>query len=391
MSMKQHLGQQIDPREEKAIRRNTFEIHKGSIDEALRNLEDRLRLTYGDQKPYVTLESPGTHLEPAGALAFRPYLEGDPMVNHVERGRVMLVFRPEGLEPLMAYAGREAVTRMDHAFRDAVEAWLSDALMGLGQEGQTILEEEQGAGTAKGLRKAAKQLDTDLDLGRLRLLTSLDQPAYNTPYKVAKRNGGPQTARHYAVRSDTEAAAKTIRAFAPRWSQADHRRLARAHERLSKHYDIQWSRVADEAAQAAFGRPFNVLKGDYKISGIGREEFSPAHKAQLRNLAHRGTDHKALSRVHEHIANHSRNLPLESALGEDGIMEVPEDRAHALLRNFLGSLRLLTPEESAKAISREIETMDSATRSADWNPLAGLSKEDREMALGIYRRLLEVL
>jgi hypothetical protein len=373
---------------EKDVRKATFEVCKGTISEALRNLEERLRLVYPQQKPYVTLESPGTHLEPAGDRPFRPFLEGDPMVNHAERGRLALVFRPAGQEPLIAFVGREAVTKMDHAFRDIVDVWVSDALVGLRQEQDTetpAVESPQPSG----LRGVSRRLEEDLDLTKLRLLTALDQPAYNTPLKVAKRNGSPRTAVQYAAVRDIEAAAKAVRAYAPQWSKQDHARLAQAHERLSKHCDLEWGRVADEAAQAAFGRPFNILKGDYKISGIGREEFSPAHKAQLRTLAHRETDHKYLAAVHDHIVRHSRNLPLESALGEDGPMGIPEARAHAIHHMFFATLRLLTREEKVRSLGREIGTLDYAAKATGTASLEGLPEEERTECVEIYRKLLE--
>ena len=68
----------------------------------------------------------------------------------------------------------------------------------------------------------------------------------------------------------------------------------------AKEMDKQWSKEADKASQETFGRPFGT--SDYKISGIGREEFSSAAKDKLRDLAHTSAEHKEAAAAHWYAA-----------------------------------------------------------------------------------------
>lgn len=128
----------------------------------------------------------------------------------------------------------------------------------------------------------------------------LSHPAYTTPVKLPKWN--------YAVTAhgagDTAAGAKILRRLNPSWTKADHARLAGEHGEAAKQHRAAWEKRADQAAQRTFGRPFEF--GDYRVSGIGREEFSDLDKDALRHHAHSEGKHKSLALIHAHAARFSR-------------------------------------------------------------------------------------
>lgn len=80
--------------------------------------------------------------------------------------------------------------------------------------------------------------------------------------------------------------------------------LAGYHASKAKEHDEAWSAAADKASQEHFGRPFGF--GDYKVSGVGSDEFSDAHKTVLRQHAQLAGKHRALSAMFGHAARYSK-------------------------------------------------------------------------------------
>lgn len=118
----------------------------------------------------------------------------------------------------------------------------------------------------------------------------------NSVYHVAiKLRGYNHKVTVFQAVSDGDAAT-ILKRLKQDWTQKDHLRLAKLHAEAVERMQKDWNRVADTAALDTFGRPF--LFGDYKISGIGREEFSEEHKSQLRFAAHAATYHGVLHRAH---------------------------------------------------------------------------------------------
>ena len=99
-------------------------------------------------------------------------------------------------------------------------------------------------------------------------------------------------------------AAAIFRRIAPELTKADHKALAHAHYRASTAFNKLWDKVADRASKETFGRPFGM--GDYKISGIGRDEFPARYKNILRMAAHSSGDHSFLAHAHRHAAKYNR-------------------------------------------------------------------------------------
>jgi len=84
------------------------------------------------------------------------------------------------------------------------------------------------------------------------------------------------------------------------WTKEDHADAAVAHRKASKEMDRQWGEKQKEAHHHTFGSEPGIH--DYKVSGIGREEYSEKHKDELRHLAHKGTAHSDAASAHERLA-----------------------------------------------------------------------------------------
>jgi len=132
----------------------------------------------------------------------------------------------------------------------------------------------------------------------------LDHPAYLMAVKISGYNTTGSRITVFQAVTDTDAAKVLIKAF-PEWSNQDHLRLQEEHRTEAQRHCDAWNKVADEAAQATFGRPFHVT--DYRISAIGSDEFSPEHKQALRLHAHAKGKHQRLASAHG-IAAHSRRV-----------------------------------------------------------------------------------
>jgi len=94
----------------------------------------------------------------------------------------------------------------------------------------------------------------------------------------------------------------------PGWTKADHAAAAAAHEKLAVEMEKQWSVVANEAAQATWGRDYRIT--DYRISGIASDEFAKEHKDELRRLAQTLSAHKDAAHAHK-AATRMRSLAKE--------------------------------------------------------------------------------
>lgn len=94
-------------------------------------------------------------------------------------------------------------------------------------------------------------------------------------------------------------AARLLKRLAPETSKEEHADHAVRHAIVAGALSALWGELADAAMMRLKGRTFSA--GDYRISGIGREEFSDDEKALLRKCAQDSSTHASLSTAH-HIA-----------------------------------------------------------------------------------------
>ena len=95
---------------------------------------------------------------------------------------------------------------------------------------------------------------------------------------------------------------RAIRVAVPGIERTAHRARGLQHAQAANAHADAWSTTADEAALATLGRAFEVH--DYRISGIGRDEFYEVHKVRLRHHARAQTLHASLSLAHYMAAGH---------------------------------------------------------------------------------------
>lgn len=95
---------------------------------------------------------------------------------------------------------------------------------------------------------------------------------------------------------------QAIRAAVPGLERQAHRNRGLRHAHAASAHAGAWGATADQAAQETFGRRFEVY--DYRISGVGRDEFSEAHKSSLRHHARAQSLHASLAIAHFMAAGH---------------------------------------------------------------------------------------
>ncbi len=127
-------------------------------------------------------------------------------------------------------------------------------------------------------------------------LPDINSDVYRGQSKLAKHNGkvSPLSV------NDQSAAGKLLAQRLPDWSKEDHLSAATQHDALAAQAKRDWSKAADAAAQATWGRPFQAT--DYRVSGIASDEFTTAHKDTLRTLAHKQTAHGLAAAAHRGAA-----------------------------------------------------------------------------------------
>jgi hypothetical protein len=127
----------------------------------------------------------------------------------------------------------------------------------------------------------------------------LKNPIYRTPVKVRGYNGKPTV-----MSAHGKDAGDVLIALQPETTRAQHAQLARGFEALSDSLSDDYNRTLDEAAQATWGRPWQVT--DYRVSGIGSDEFSEEFKEKLRPLAYGMSQAETIAHAHAFAAKSRR-------------------------------------------------------------------------------------
>jgi hypothetical protein len=99
----------------------------------------------------------------------------------------------------------------------------------------------------------------------------------------------------------SSAAGKMLADRLPDWSKQDHLDATRYHTEMAREWGKEWGEVQREAHLETFGKEPGAH--DYKISGIGREEYSGTAKGRLRTLAHDKGEAGAIAAAHRAAAS----------------------------------------------------------------------------------------
>lgn len=94
----------------------------------------------------------------------------------------------------------------------------------------------------------------------------------------------------------------------PDASRTDHAKLAEQHVAASIKNKASWLRLIDKTCRNLLGRPYGI--GDYRISGIGREDFPEPVKDKLGKMAVNAGVHAQLAVLHKMAAGHRHHTAL---------------------------------------------------------------------------------
>ena len=95
-------------------------------------------------------------------------------------------------------------------------------------------------------------------------------------------------------------AGKVLRKLHPEMTKEEHLDLARKYKKRGYAMDTLHSRLLDRAARQTWGRPWRTT--DYRISGIGSDEFSASMKKRLRDANALLNAYSRAARAHEYAA-----------------------------------------------------------------------------------------
>lgn len=166
-------------------------------------------------------------------------------------------------------------------------------------------------------------------------LIPVDSPVYNARIKLPKYNG-PQSVLS-AHGSDS---GKLLTTRLPGWTKDDHEKAADAHEKEAARLEKEWGDLADKAAMATWGRKWQVT--DYRISGVGSDEFADEWKDKLRAAAHGKSAHGGAAYAHRAAAK-LRRVPRESIEEAGGVL-----KPRSTDRGFYGNIANRPNHEAAK-------------------------------------------
>ncbi len=131
-------------------------------------------------------------------------------------------------------------------------------------------------------------------------ILGVHSPIYTKRSKVGKYNG-PQSVLSVHSASD---AGKLLRKRLSDWTRAQHKHAAEDAFKKANQVEVAYGRALDAAAQETWGRAYRA--SDYRISGIGSDEFSAKRKTQLRNLSHTTGKLKNIGYAHQWASKHAR-------------------------------------------------------------------------------------
>ena len=164
------------------------------------------------------------------------------------------------------------------------------------------------SGTSEGVRKAWEtrkgsgykwqQPEQRPAIGTTRSGKTIDHPNASI-YSWAERRPKWNTTVNPLM--DSREGGRILRQRTADWSKEDHDDAIAAHLKASKDAEDAWGKAAEEAAQATFGRPYDAIQ-DYKVSGVGRDEFSDAFKDRLRRAASDKWSHRSAAEAHWHAS-----------------------------------------------------------------------------------------
>jgi hypothetical protein len=117
--------------------------------------------------------------------------------------------------------------------------------------------------------------------------------AYTTPHRARRWNCRVSV----DGQGDARTGARIVRQAFPELGLAGHARRAEGFTRAAELAALAWGRELDAAALETWGRAWRPW--DYRISGIGSDDFTPARKARLRVLCH------AIGRARRRAAAHA--------------------------------------------------------------------------------------
>lgn len=141
-------------------------------------------------------------------------------------------------------------------------------------------------------------------------LPSVTDKIYRKQFKLPKRSG---TVSIFNAHGDE---GKIAIYLFPEWTKEDHLAAAARFKKLADKYSKEWAKAADEAHKKAFDgkeREFH----DYKVSGIGRDEYAEDDKNKLRKLNRNAFDAKALAKAHEKAAKLVGRIKVHKMSEED--------------------------------------------------------------------------
>lgn len=99
----------------------------------------------------------------------------------------------------------------------------------------------------------------------------------------------------------------------PDLSRTDHAKLAEQHVVASIKNRASWLRLIDKTCRKLFGRPYGIA--DYRISGVGRDDFPQSVKDKLSKMAVNAGLHARLAVLHKMAAGHHHHTALAFCRG----------------------------------------------------------------------------
>jgi len=178
---------------------------------------------------------------------------------------------------------------------------------------------------------------------------------------------------------DADVGGKLLRARLPEFSKGNHESAARYFLNENKRLQGAWSALIGREHRRVFGKEFRPE--DYKISGIGREEYSESVKDKLRALARAESDAGSAAAAHWRAAG-KRLFTLRSNPGRKSLTRRSQATGRAPTSRLVMRRRktLRAPKGFfANPNSRLYRVLERRPSASSWSPVGSFLNRERAM------------
>jgi hypothetical protein len=195
----------------------------------------------------------------------------------------------------------------------------------------------------------------------------ITHPVYTKQEKVRGYNTTPDV---FAAHGSD--AGRILRKRLPGWTKEDHIKAAKKYFDEAKKLERKWGKLLDQAAMETWGRKWRPE--DYKVSGVGSDEFPKHWKDQLRPLIQKSSRSFKLGHAHMAASKYIRKSRMEGTemKGDEYLTDIVESgdvKERTETKRLLMALKKKFGDAKGAAIHEDVQLSGGSKTQAQVNVL----------------------